>query len=221
MSALYERYRPWCLDQVCGQEEAVALLGRADLGGRAVLLAGGSGSGKTTLARIVARRLAEPWCVEELDAQDVTLEYVRTMERQFAYRGLGNREGRVWIINEVHGLRGAIVSRFLTLFESMPEWCTIVLTTTKRPGGSLFADCDDADPFFSRCLVVPMAYHGLAPHVPSALTRAFAERAREIAQREGLDGQPVEAYLQLALDCRHNLRQMLSRIEAGCMKGGA
>jgi len=80
----------------------------------------------------------------------------------------------------------------------------------------LFPDHPDADPFLSRCLVVPLACMSMRS-VPGPLTKAFAMRARTIAQAEKLDGQPLDAYVQLALECNHNLRQMLTRIEAGAM----
>jgi hypothetical protein len=49
----------------------------------------------------------------------------------------------------------------------------------------------------------------------SGLSEAFAERAREIAQAERLDGAPLERYVRLAKDCHNNFRQMLPKIEAG------
>ena len=59
----------------------------------------------------------------------------------------------------------------------------------------------------SRCIEIQLSRRGLA--------EPFAERAREIAQREGLDGRPIGDYLRLAKDCRNNMRAMLQRIEAG------
>ena len=49
------------------------------------------------------------------------------------------------------------------------------------------------------------------------LARPFAERARSIAQAEGLDGKPIGAYLELAKQCRNDFRAMLQEIDAGAM----
>jgi replication-associated recombination protein RarA len=222
MASLFERYRPSGFDAVLGQDKAVALLQRTKAGGNAYWLAGPSGSGKTTLARILAAKWCESWHVDEIDAQDCTMDYLRAIEHDAHYRGMGEKHGKCWIVNEAHGLRGAIVSRFLTLIEQLPDHAFVVFTTTTAGQRTLF-ELDDACPFLARCLVVPMAWHELAPEAVGPLTTAFAKRAMEIAQAEGLDGgQPLAAYERLALECKHSLRHMLSRIEAGEMlKGGS
>ena len=216
--SLPEKYRPMTLDDMVGQREAVALLKRINPTGKAFLIAGATGSGKTTAARIIAGMVAESWHIEELDAQDCSIECLRGIEREMAFKGMGAKIGKAWIINECHGLREMIVTRFLTLIER-PEArnCTLIFTTTRRPQASLFAGMDDAGPFCDRCIRVPWAWHEYAPTVAGPLTKAFAERALTIARAEGLDGKPLEAYMQLALDCKHSLRAMLTRIEAGVM----
>ena len=76
-------------------------------------------------------------------------------------------------------------------------------------GSGFFNEQMDAGPFGSRCVPLALARRGLAT--------VFAERAREIAQAEGLDGADTSAHVRLAKDCRNNMRKMLTSIESGDM----
>jgi hypothetical protein len=49
------------------------------------------------------------------------------------------------------------------------------------------------------------------------LARSFAERAKAIAEAEGLDGQPIERYVRLVQDNKNNMRAVLQAIDGGEM----
>jgi hypothetical protein len=83
----------------------------------------------------------------------------------------------------------------------------IIFTTTRKPDAGLFGD--DNGPLMSRCYRITLTNQGVS--------KAFAEYARDIADRENLNGQPMARYLRLAQDCNNNLRLMLTRIESGDM----
>src|SRR5262245_1620750 len=148
---LVERFRPTTWNEVVGQEKAVATLQRfaraGQLGGRNYWISGKYGQGKTTLARLTAGELAETWKIEGVDAAELTAAKMDAIRAALHYRGIGERIGRVWIINEAHGFRADQVRKLLCLIEpegGLPSHCAFVFTTTVEGQKLLFDGCDDA-----------------------------------------------------------------------------
>ena len=213
---LVERYRPATWAEVIGQDRVVArvrqLAQRAALAGRAYWISGQSGTGKTTIARLLAAEVADEFSTQEVDASALTVAALRELERESQISGWGEKAGRAFLVNEAHGLRKDVIRQFLVLLERIPAHVVWIFTTTTEGEQGLFEDYDDAGPLLSRCLPLPLARRDLA--------KAFAQRAKEIAEREGLDGRPIEQYIRLVQKHRQNLRAALQEVEAGAMLDG-
>jgi DNA polymerase III gamma/tau subunit len=209
---LSEQHRPRTLPELIGQSRAVKIVERIaerGIGGRAFWISGATGIGKTTLARIIAGMVADPFYVAEYDsADDFTSTHVDRMRETMHLYSLG-KGGRAWIINEAHGLRRAVVRQLLGILERLPEHCVVIFTTTRDGQDALFEDHIDAHPLLSRCVQIPLTNQGLA--------QAFAKRARQIADAEGVNGKPESVYLRLVQRCRNNMREVLQAVESGEM----
>lgn len=212
MPAYHEDCRPRIWDEIVGQDAAVnrvkALITRS-WGGRAFWISGASGTGKTSMARLIAAHGADPLYTEEIIARDLTVgEYDRiTRGHRFSpMMGMGH----CVIVNEVHGLSKGIRERLLGQLDPVQANVCWIFTTTNVAQASLFEDDDNGDnaALLSRCTVIKLADD-------KASRLALATRAKQLAMRDGMDGQPLEVY-QAALTARSgNMRALLGDVESG------
>lgn len=215
MKPLYERMRPKTFAEVVGNDDILKRLDimrqRGGLGGKVIYLSGQSGSGKTTIARLIAKEVADDYAIVEMDAQRVSIEHLREFDRMCRFRPIGPKGHHCFVLNEFHNCSSRVVSEMQTVLaeEHVQRTSTWVLTTTLSGQQRLFDQKFDAAPFLSRAIQFTLSSRGKELD--------FAIRVREIAQAEGLDGQPLNAYLDLAKRCDGNMRKMLNEIESGAM----
>src|SRR5687768_1747273 len=122
MQCLAEKYRPNSWADVVGQDAVIKRLDTirrrfGTLGGHAFFLNGASGVGKTTISRLIAREVAGcDWGIFEVDASDLTAEFLRDYERRIAGKPLGGA-GWACIVNECHGMTRQQIRKLLTVIE--------------------------------------------------------------------------------------------------------
>lgn len=212
MTLLYEKHKPATLEEVVGQEKAVATIKRLlskGWGGRAWWISGASGTGKSTLARIIAGHGADELFTMEYDTPDTIKQADMEHLQQDMHYCAGGKGGRAYIINEAHGLWKMQIRQFLGILERIPKHVCFVFTTTAEGQKALFGQQIDAHPLLSRCTVLELEYLNLF--------QVFAEHCKKIAVAEKLDGQGLGEYVRLAQRCKSNCREMLMKIEAGEM----
>jgi len=203
---LYEKYRPKTLADFIGQDkikkQVASLMARPGWDRDAIWIQGPSGTGKTTLAWIIAQSISDDFFTIELDGDKCNVQAVRDLEYTLSL-GTSKGQWRVVIVNEAHSMSRQAVQAWLTLLERLPRHALIIFTTTETLQEDLFGNF--SGPFGSRCKLFSFTNQGLA--------QDMAKRAQEIAQAEGLDGQPLPKYVRLVQDCRNNMRQVLQRID--------
>lgn len=205
---LDEKYRPTTFADVVGQDKALGKVQRAVLAGEQVFwVSGQSGTGKTTIARIIAGNLAAKETLTETVGRQLTVSRLQELKIQWGYRSWFS-DGYALIVNEAHGLSKPVIEVLLDMLENLPPNVVVIFTTTNE-GNDLFEDQVDAGPFASRCVDIHLTSRGLC--------ELFAQRIKEIAQAENLDGKPIKAYTDLLKSCRNNFRLALKKVADGAM----
>jgi replication-associated recombination protein RarA len=208
---LAEKYRPTNWVSIVGNKRAIQTVNllrtRSDtLAGRAFWIGGPSGTGKTTIARIIAAECADPICTFEVDGKELTTATIEEWERKSRLYGW-NGKGWAFIVNEAHGLSRTLITRFLTVLERIRTHCVWIFTTTTSGQLRLFEDQIDAGPLLSRCVELQTEVSDLD----------VALHVQRIATAEGLNGQPVTAYVEMGKRYHWNIRAMLHAVESGAM----
>ena len=219
MTQLANKYRPATWSDLIGQDairDKVNNLRARGIGGRAFWLSGPSGTGKTTIALLLAGEVAADINVAEIDAADVTLDWIRDFAQSRFQRGLpidgDQRIGRAVIVNESHTLRGPCVSRLLTLLENLPEHIVFVFTCQHEGTAALIDAHDDGPALMSRCQVYNVAQRALTDTFAAALVRGA--RAEGLLNGKG-DDYYVTRAKRLLKDLRNNMRAAWQQVDNG------
>lgn len=222
MQRLFEQYRPTSWADLIGQdkvEREVSILRRRGLMGRAYLLTGPTGCGKTSAAYLIAREVAGPDFIQELDAGLLTADRLAEWECDSHYCASGPG-GRAYVVNEAHRLKPSVVAQLLVALERMPAHVAWLFTSIIGPerveGDTKFFQTAtvDTEAWLSRCQHLALTSQGLA--------KPGAVRLLEIARAENLvNGDPEETMLKrlerIIHDEHGNLRAALQRIEKGAL----
>lgn len=203
---LYQKYRPKSLEQFVGQNNITKrlsiIMSRPDFDRDCFWFQGPTGTGKTSLAWIIARQLAgNDFNIIEYNGKDINKGAMQDIERNIRYCPMFDGF-KVYIINESHNMTAGAIQSWLTLLEDLPPKTLIIFTTHMNLETDLFGE--HAGPFASRLKVFNFSSQGLC--------QLFAERAHQIAEKEGLNGQPLQKYVRLVQQCHNNFRMVLQRV---------
>jgi DNA polymerase III gamma/tau subunit len=191
---LYKKHRPATLDEVIGQDSAVAqirgLLKDPASFPHTLLLTGPSGCGKTTLARIIKSMIH----VSDHDYEEINgsnnrgIEDMRTIAKRIGVSPMAGRF-KIFYIDEAHALTSDAQNCLLKYLEDTPAHVIWILATTEP---NKLKDTIRTRSTKIRCN--PMTSDGI-----SALVR-------DIARKEGIE--VSSAILEAILDVSMNSARM-------------
>ncbi len=150
---LYRKYRPRSLNDICGQDVIITILGNQFKNEKTVhayLFSGPRGTGKTSVAKIFARSLncegkVKPcgecnFCKQrqedtldiiEIDAASNNgVDEIRELKSKISLAPTYGKN-KIYIIDEVHMLTSSAFNALLKTLEEPPRYATFILATTE------------------------------------------------------------------------------------------
>ena len=215
---LTEKYRPTRLADVIGQPEATArlrrLIDKDRIGGRAIMLQGPSGVGKTSLAYATACEIGAIdrdretlddaksgtcWNTQFFIAQTFDAAAAADLRLWFAHLPMPPCLYKVAIIDEAHTITDKARSALLSIFEPVPRYAVVFLTTTE-----ILAIKDESDAAWrSRLTVITLQKPNPAD---------IGEHLMRVAFAETQDGANLP-YEQILKDGKGNIRACMALLE--------
>lgn len=195
-ATLHTKYRPQSFEDFVGHQKITSSLQQQldKKTQQSFIFHGEPGTGKTTLARLVAKYVgAAEYDITEFNAgSDTGVDAIRDLLKQAPYRGMGDNQTKVFILDEVQMLTKNAWNALLKLLEEPPEWLYWCLCTTELKKVPKAAR--------SRCAVYGTKLLN---------TDEIFTELKNIAQKEGI---PTNlAILQTITECsRGSMRQALT-----------